>query len=116
VFTDVNPPSHEQGTDRPGRGVESAGTHRRSGVEMTDWHELEKHRFVDRVASALEGVVRSENVKAIVIIAPARTLAELRRVFRPDVKKRILTEVEKDLTNHPVYGIEKHLVGMMTPR
>jgi protein required for attachment to host cells len=51
-----------------------------------------------------------------VIVAPARTLAELRRVFHPDVKKRILTEVEKDLTNHPVYGIEKHLVGMMTPR
>lgn len=65
VFTDVNPPSHEQGTDRPGRGVESAGTHRRSGMEMTDWHELEKHRFVDRVASALEGVVRSENVKPL---------------------------------------------------
>ena len=116
VFTDVNPPSHEQGTDRPGRGVESAGTHRRSGMEMTDWHELEKHRFVDRVASALEGVVRSENVKAIVIVAPARTLAELRRVFHPAVKKRILTEVEKDLTNHPVYGIKKHLVGMMTSR
>ena len=50
VFTDINPPTREQETDRPGRGVESAGGPRRSGMEMTDWHELEKHRFVDRVA------------------------------------------------------------------
>lgn len=63
VFTDMNPPTREQGTDRPNRGVESAGGPRRSGMEMTDWHELEKHRFVDRVASALEHLVRSENLK-----------------------------------------------------
>ena len=35
VFTDMNPPTREQGTDRPGRGVESAGGPRRSGMEMT---------------------------------------------------------------------------------
>jgi protein required for attachment to host cells len=47
------------------------------------------------VASALERPISSENVKTIVIVAPARTLAELGRVFHPDVKKRILTEVER---------------------
>jgi protein required for attachment to host cells len=30
VFSEENPPTHEQGTDRPGRGIESGGTHRRS--------------------------------------------------------------------------------------
>jgi hypothetical protein len=43
VFTDENPPAHEQGTDRPGRAFKRAATNRRSSVEITDWHELEKH-------------------------------------------------------------------------
>jgi protein required for attachment to host cells len=111
VFTDTNPPTHEQGTDRPGRAFKRAGTNLRSGVETTDWHELEKERFADRVAAAMEQLVRAEKVKAIVVVAPPRTLAELRRVFHADVKERIIAEIDKDLTGHPVWDIEKHLVG-----
>ena len=111
VFAEENPPTHEQGTDRPGRGVESGGTHRRSAVGQTDWHYLEEHRFVERVAAALEDVVRASRAPALVIVAPPRTLADLRRAFHPDVQKRIVAEVGKDLTNHPVGEIETHLLG-----
>jgi len=111
VFKDDNPPTHEQGTDRPGREFKRAGTNRRSSVDTTDWHELEKHRFADRVAAALEELVRAEKATKIIVVAPPRTLAELRQVFHADVKGRILSEVEKDLTNHPVADIEKHLAG-----
>jgi protein required for attachment to host cells len=109
VFTDENPPTHEQGTDRPGRVFKRAATNRRSSVEITDWHELEKHRFVEHVAAAIEKLVRAERVKALVIVAPPRTLAQLRRAFHVDVKKRIIAEVDKDLTKHPISEIEKHL-------
>lgn len=111
VFTDENPSTHEQGTDRPGRAFKRAGTNLRSSVEATDWHELEKERFVARVAAALERLVRAEKVKKIVIVAPPRTLAELRHAFHADVKNRIVAEIDKDLTNRPVWEIEKHLVG-----
>jgi len=111
VFAEENPPTHEQGTDRPGRGVESSGTHRRSSVQQTDWHHLEEHRFTERVAAALESIVRQHNVPALVIVAPPRTLADLRRAFHPDVKKRIVAEVDKDLTHHPLPEIETHLFG-----
>jgi protein required for attachment to host cells len=111
VFTDANPLTHEQGTDRPGRGAESAGTGRRSAVEQTDWHHLEEHRFTERVAAALEELVRSRNVPALIIAAPPRTLADLRRAFHADVKKRIVAEVGKDLTKHPLSDIETHLLG-----
>jgi len=70
VFAEENPPTHEQGTDRPGRGVESGGTHRRSSIEQTDWHHLEEHRFAERVAKALEDVVRTRHVPALLIAAP----------------------------------------------
>jgi protein required for attachment to host cells len=111
VFTDKNPPTHEQGTDRPGRSFAHAGSNRRSSTEATDWHEIEKHRFVRHVAAAMEDLVRTKNIKALVVAAPPRTLAELRDAFHADVKARIIAEFDKDLTKHPVHEIERHLTG-----
>lgn len=111
VFTDDNPPTRDQGTDRPGRAFKRAGTNLRSGVGATDWHELEKERFAAHVASALEQQVRADKVQAIVIVAPPRTLAELRHAFHKDVANRIVAEVNKDLTKHPVGDIENLLLG-----
>jgi len=109
VFGDVNPPAHEQGSDRPGRGFNRAGTNRRAGFEQTDWHELEKKRFADHVAAALEVFVRAAKDASVIVVAPSRTLAELRHAFHADVKKHIIAEINKDLTKHPVADIEKHL-------
>lgn len=111
VLIDENPATHEQGTDRPGRGFASAGTSRRSGVETTDWHELEEHRFAQRVAASLEQLVRANGVTALAIVAPPRTLADLRRAIHQDVTRRIFAEIDKDLTKHPIADIERHLVG-----
>lgn len=111
VFGEENPPTHLQGADKPGSTFARAGTHRRSSVGQTDWHHLEEHRFVERVATALEKVVRSRSVPALVIAAPPRTLADLRQAFHADVKKLIVAEVGKDLTKHPVAEIETHLLG-----
>jgi protein required for attachment to host cells len=111
VFAEENPPTHEQGTDRPGTSFASAGTHRRSSLEQTDWHHLEEHRFVERVVATLEDLVRRRDVRALVIAAPPRTLADLRRVLHADVKARITAEIGKDLTNHPVNDIAAHLLG-----
>jgi protein required for attachment to host cells len=109
IFVDDNPPTHEQGSDRPGRAFKHAGTSLRSGVGDTDWHELEEHRFVHRVAAAMEQLVRERKAKALVVVAPPRTLADLRQAFHADVRDRVIAEIAKDLTKHPVYEIEKHL-------
>jgi protein required for attachment to host cells len=111
VFAEENPPTHEQGTDRPGVGFAHAGSHRRVRMDETDWHHLEEHRFVERVATALESVVRQRGVPALVVVAPPRTLADLRQAFHADVKKRIVAEIGKDLTNHPIAEIETHVLG-----
>lgn len=111
VFIDQkNPPTHEQGTDKPGRAFSSIDG-RRGGMAQIDWHELEERHFAREVAAALEKVVRERKVKAVVIAAPPRTLSELRRAFHDDVKSRIVAEVDKDLTKFSVYEIEKHLIG-----
>lgn len=111
VFETDNPPTREQGTDKPGRSYASIGG-RRSAMEQADWHELEEQRFASDVAGTLLVLVREKNIEALVIAAPPRTLAELRRSLHDDVKKRIIAEVDKDLTNQPVYEIEKVLTAV----
>jgi protein required for attachment to host cells len=112
VFVDQNPATHDQGSERPGRLFAGASARdQRSAIEPTDWHEIEERRFARMVAEAFEKLVRERKVKAVVIAAPPRTLADLRQAFHDDVKARIVAEVDKDFTRHPVYEIEKHLAG-----
>src|SRR5260370_41708570 len=106
VFVDFNPPTRDQGTDKPGRSFSSVG-HGRSAVEQTDWHELEEHHFARVVAEALEKLVRERKVKAVVIAAPPRTLADLRQALHKDAKARIIAEADKDFTNQPGYATDK---------
>ena len=108
VFEDENPPSHEQGTERPGR-VGKSQTGGRTAVEPTDWHDLEERHFVRKVAAAMEQMIRVGKVKALVVVAPPKALAELRDAFHADVKACVIAEIHKDLTKHPVWEIEKHL-------
>jgi protein required for attachment to host cells len=111
VFEEENPSSHEQGTERPGHIGKGSQTGRRSTVEPTDWHDIEEHLFARKVAAAMEQMIRVSNVKALIVVAPPRTLAELRDAFHSDVKACILAEINKDLTKHPIAEIEKRLTG-----
>jgi len=87
VFTDQNPATHEQGTDRLGRAFSSVGGVR-SSVGQTDWHDLEEHRFAQQVAAMVERMMRDRGVDALVVVAPPRTLADLRKAFHPDLKRK----------------------------
>jgi protein required for attachment to host cells len=109
VLRDKNPPTRAQGTDRPGRGFKRAATNRRSGMEMTDWHEIEKERFARAAAVAIEELARAQKAGAILVVAPPHTLAELRDAWHPDIRRLIIGEIDKDLTKHSVPEIENHL-------
>jgi protein required for attachment to host cells len=113
VFADENPPSHEQGTDRPGKSFARAHTSRHSAMEPTDWHDIEEHRFAERVAGALEMVARARSAPALVIVAPPRTLADIRGALGPDTKAKVVLELNKDLTKTPVWDIEKHVMAAL---
>ncbi len=110
VFENENPPTREQGTDKPGRSYASVGN-RRSAMEQADWHELDEQRFAKDIADWLLVLVREKQIEALVIAAPPKILAELRKSMHQEVEKRIIAEVDKDLTNQPVYEIEKVLTA-----
>lgn len=111
VFEDDNPPTREQGTDKPGHLGKAMGSGRRSAVETADWHDLNEHRFAKTVAGAMERLVRERRAPALVIVAPPRTLADVRNALHADVAALVIAEVNKDLTRQPVGDIERHLTG-----
>jgi len=110
VFANDNPPTREQGTDKPGRSYASVGS-RRSAMEQTDWHEIEEQRFAKDVAETRYTLVLERNIEALVIAAPPKILAELRRSMHQEVARRVIAEVDKDLTNQPINEIEKILTA-----
>jgi protein required for attachment to host cells len=102
-----NPPTHQQGTDQPGRINDAFG--RKSAMENTDWHRLEKDRFAREIAATLYRLAHENAFKTLVVVAPPHVLGKLRADFHAEVKDRIVAEIPKTLTQHPVYEIERLL-------
>src|SRR5260370_4005570 len=79
-----NPPTREQGTDRPGRSTASPGV-ARSAMQEVDWHHLAKERFADELAEALYRYAHANLFERLVIIAPPKILGNLRKAFHAEV-------------------------------
>jgi protein required for attachment to host cells len=103
-----NPPTGEQAANRPGRTFQSDGPGR-SAYEDTDWHELAKERFADHLAEMLYERAHRGAFKRIVLVASPGVLGELRSKLHKEVADRVVGEVPKTLTNHPLDEIEKVL-------
>ena len=104
-----NPPSREQATGAPGRVFQSqSGTSRAYGE--ADWHYLEKMRFADDLADLLYLHAHRGRFERLVIVAPPQVLGELRAKLKPEVSQRVVAEIAKTLTNHPLPEIEKILL------
>ncbi len=104
-----NPPTREQGTDVPGRSFASVGN-RRSAMAETDFHQLQEDRFAAEAADILRDRALNGDFKTLVIVAPPRTLGELRKHYHKEVASRIVEELHKDLTGFPIDDIQAALI------
>jgi protein required for attachment to host cells len=105
-----NPADREQKSDAPGRAFSSVGSGR-SAYQETDYHQLEESRFAVETADLLRKRALRNEFESLIIVAPPRTLGELRKHYHKEVEKRLTGEIAKDLTGHPVNEIEKILVA-----
>jgi len=110
VLEHPDPPSRDQGTDAPGRAYSSVGGIR-SAVETTDWHELEKERFAASIAERINRAALANEFDQIVIVAPPKILGDLRPEYAKATETKIVAEVPKDYTNHPIAEIERLLTA-----
>ena len=107
---DENPPTHDQGTDRPGRFNDGPSPHK-SAVQETDWHRVEKERFAKEIAERLYKMAHRGDFERLVIVAPPMVMGEMRKELHKEVEDRLVGEVSKTLTNHTVDEIEQILTA-----
>lgn len=105
-----NPPTREQGSDRPGRYSDGPSIHR-SAVDDTDWHRVAKERFADEIAARLYKLAHAGEFRDIILIAPPLVLGELRKKLHKEVDDKVSAEIAKTLTNHTVSDIETMLMA-----
>ena len=108
-----NPATRDQGSDAPGRGHSPTGT-RGGSMGGTDFHQVEEDRFAAHVAARINAAARENGFKELVIVAPPKCLAEIRRDLSPEAQRRVVCEIPKDYTHHPIPEIEKLLAGHAT--
>jgi protein required for attachment to host cells len=108
ILEQDNPKTSEQGTDRPGRSFASVGA-RRSAMQETNWHKLEKHRFAKDIADVLYAAAHRGDYSQLVIAAPPMIMGDLRKVMHKEVSSKVVAEVSKNLTNMPPDAIERVL-------
>jgi len=109
------PLNRDLAADRQGRRPD-VGAGQRSEMEETDWQSLAKERFADEMADILYKYAHKGAYERIVLVAPARVLGELRQKLHKEVAARVVAELPKDLTNHPLDKVEKMLKAALDPK
>jgi protein required for attachment to host cells len=105
-------PSHELGSDRPGRVRESGNAAHHSIQPRQDPHIALKTAFIDSVAEHLNKAAGSKAFDRLILIAPPRSLSELKDRLAPDTAAKVAAAYGKDLTKLPLDELNKHLAAM----
>jgi protein required for attachment to host cells len=75
-----------------------------------DYHKDEENRFAAGLAEQLRMRALAHDFDALIIIAPPRTLGELRKNLHVEVEKRIIMELAKEMTDRPIPDITAMLM------
>jgi protein required for attachment to host cells len=104
-----NPPSRELGRDAPGRVYESYGSVRHAVEPRHDPHSALEALFASQLAAMLADYSARESFDRLVVVAPATMLGNLRKMIKPQVREKIVAEIDKDLTQVPTNEIASHV-------
>ncbi|WP_309661662.1 host attachment family protein [Sphingomonas sp.] len=101
----------EMKTDAPGANQQSGG-YGRPTYEETDFHQLKEDRWAHSAAQDVNRRALANDFDALAIIAPPKTLGELRKQLHKEAEKRVVVEIAKEMTGHTIADIEKLLVSV----
>jgi protein required for attachment to host cells len=94
--------------EAPGRSFSSVGPGR-SAYKEADSRQLGEDRFAAETAAMLNRRALENEFESLIIVAPPRTLVELRKFYHDELQRRVSGELPKNLTNTPVNEIERIL-------
>ncbi len=104
-----NPPTREQAANKRGRMSDGAGGPI-SAYDDTDWHEIAKERFAHDLADLLYARGHAQKYEHLVLVAGPNILGELRKTIHKEVAGKVIGEIPKTLTGHPLNEIEAAVI------
>lgn len=104
IFTHPDLPTRALGAERPGRVFASVGP-RSAATDEPDWHQRAEDQFVRDIVAGLVELAKREKLKKLVLVAPPRAMAELRKALPSSFAHLVFAEITKDLTGHTVPAI-----------
>ncbi len=105
--------SRELGDDRPGRAFDPGSGARHAMEPRSDPHTRIKEAFARRVAELVNQAAGRGELERLVLVAPPRTLGELRIELTALVRRRIIAESAKDLMKIPHAELGAHLARIV---
>lgn len=120
---DLRTESHDEREDRKDRelkadapGLNGQGFgFGRPAYDETDFHEQAKSLWARELADTLNQRALAGDYQALAIIAPPRTLGELRRHLHKEAESKLLATFDKEMTDRPIPDIEDLLAGIAAP-
>ena len=97
-------------TDAAGSNAQSGG-YGRPSYEETDFHQLEEDRWAKHAAEDINKRALNNDFEVLAIIAPPKTLGELRKQLHKEAARRVVIEIPKEMTGHTIADIEKLIVA-----
>jgi protein required for attachment to host cells len=108
------PRTRDLGSDRPGRVYDSQG-YGRHGIEpRVDWHRFEKQHFAKKVATMLDASAATSAFDRLILVAPAKTLGDLRAALGKTAQNMVVGEIVKDLTACADRDLAGHLKDVIS--
>ncbi len=101
--------SHDEQTASSGADAnkESSDGSVTSGHDSTDFHQQAEDRFAADAADMLKRRVLRHEFDKLIVVAPPKTLGEIRKHYHKEVESRLAGEIAKDLVNRPADEIAK---------
>lgn len=112
-FRKALPKTSELGVERPGRVQESANPARHAMEPPVDWHRFEKEKFAKEMARILDKAGSGGAYDRLVLVAPPKTLGDLRSALADATKKKVVGELDKDLTQVTLGEMPDHLGSVL---
>jgi protein required for attachment to host cells len=106
--------AQDRPTDRAGRRSDP-GPNQKSAVEEPDWKSHAKSLFVQDLANLLNRKGLKGKFSRLVLVASPHVLGLLRRRLHSEVLAKVVAEVDKTLTNHPLHKVEQVLKQRLRP-
>src|SRR3546814_14268831 len=79
-------------------------------MDEPDFHQQEEDRFARDLAEKINAMALAGQFDALVVVAPARTMGELRPLWHKEVAARIIGEHVQEMTERPIPDTEARLV------